>query len=479
MKKLLILILNVTLVLSLYSCAKDADTLDVEECLDTSTTQNPSSSGDWISVKLQTFIPADFLKLKFPLFQDYVSNDIYVYKLSYNSFDANQGNDVIRASGLLIVPKVACTNGTNNPWVVLNHGTIVDNASAPTNKYSEGVFEASLGFVTLVPDYIGYGDSYSSDPNTRVHPYIIAATYASDGYSMMKAAKSALTDNSISLGRLYLKGYSEGGYATLALQRFLETDATASGEFTITASAPSAGPYSTVGLGVVLTGANADASISPTLMGFLATSYYYNYSDISGSYEFSDIFNQSKSFDVANLFDGTFSSTLTEATYADLGISTINTLMTPDLVSTLQTDTLSLYTGFANLANDSGVAYGTAVAGLTDPYSIALNTNDLLFTSAAFPATAPLPYAPGVTTIFYHCTGDNTIYSSATEGAYDTFFGLSLGASPVKKVLGYADKTHGQCPYIFTPALCFLEIEAATALGGSYSSLGANSTCKN
>ena len=247
----------------------------------------------------------------------------HIYKLTYVSNDANKGSDTFNASGLLIVPYSVEDDANNSaPWVVLSHGTIVDNASAPTNNLGKGLLEASLGFITLVPDYIGFGESYSSDPSTRIHPYIIGSSYASDGVNMMNAAKSVLSTMGITPGRLYLKGYSEGGYATLALQKELETNH--SSTYTVTASAPSAGPYSTVGLGQQLTTTLADTTISPTLFGYLATSYYYNYSAVSAQYDLSTVFNQTDSYDEETLFNGEKSSTETEAIYAGLGISTIN-----------------------------------------------------------------------------------------------------------------------------------------------------------
>ena len=66
--------------------------------------------------------------------------------------------------------------------------------------FSEGLLEASLGFITIVPDYIGFGAIYNSDPSVRIHPYIIAKSYASDGVNMMTAAKSALEAHGITLG---------------------------------------------------------------------------------------------------------------------------------------------------------------------------------------------------------------------------------------------------------------------------------------
>ncbi|MCK7491427.1 MAG: hypothetical protein MZW92_06745 [Comamonadaceae bacterium] len=59
---------------------------------------------------------------------------------------------------------------------------------------------------------------------------------------MMRALRSWCSTHAINLdGRIFPAGYSEGGYATMAAQREIET--LHAGEFAITASAPAAGPY--------------------------------------------------------------------------------------------------------------------------------------------------------------------------------------------------------------------------------------------
>lgn len=365
----------------------------------------------------------------------------HIYKLTYVSNDANQGSDTFNASGLLIVPySVEDDENNSAPWIVLSHGTIVDNASAPTNNLGEGLLEASRGFITLVPDYIGFGESYNSDPTTRIHPYIIASSYASDGVNMMNAAKSVLSSIGITLGNLYLKGYSEGGYATLALQKELETNH--SSTYTIAASAPSAGPYSTVGLGQQLTTTMADSTVSPTLFGYLATSYYYNYPSISAQYSLNAVFNQSESYDVENLFNGQKSSTETEALYASLGISTINGLLSSDVVSAMGAQLTALVVASAN-----PVDLLTEIATMTESFSGALFGNDLVFSG----------WAPSSDTYFYHCADDATIPATITTSAVSVFEILSSSITTIATATG----GHGGCPYIFTPTLCFSQLEGA------------------
>ncbi len=62
----------------------------------------------------------------------------------------------------------------------------------------------------------------------------------STSYDMLKATKEFLTNEEVKANnKLFLLGYSEGGYATLALQKYLEDK----GDLSITHSLPGAGAY--------------------------------------------------------------------------------------------------------------------------------------------------------------------------------------------------------------------------------------------
>jgi pimeloyl-ACP methyl ester carboxylesterase len=485
----LIFVLTLSL---LYSCS-DGGGVNTGSCLISDTITSNSMYGEYVSIEKQYSLSKEYVTNSISessaALGAAITSGVHIYKISYNSKQTSTDSVTTQSSGLLIVPYTACTDSENTaPWVVLNHGTIVDDASAPTNNLREGLFEGGLGFIVVVPDYIGFGDSYNSDPSVRIHPYIIADSYAVDGFAIMKAASQILNANDITPGNLYLKGYSEGGYAALSLQRYLETSGQS--DFTITASAPSAGPYSTVGLGALLTTSLADQTISPTLFGFLATSYYYNYpSTVGAAYELEDVFKQSESYDEDTLFNGQSSSTQTEAIYASLGISTINTLLESEVVSAMATDTGAIATGAAAIGvSDAGQSFAAAIAGMTDAFSAALFTNDILY--GALAASAPDNYFPRVPTIFYHCSNDSTIYPSATSGAVATFQGLETSYSVTSTNTfsntsqeGPESAPHSGCAFTLTPSVCFKEIEAAKALGLSaaqyMASPTAGSMCTN
>jgi pimeloyl-ACP methyl ester carboxylesterase len=77
---------------------------------------------------------------------------------------------------------------------------------------------ASLGYIVVAPDYVGYGSSKGVP-----HPYLQAAPTAAAMVDALTAAqtwrrRNAAADN----GQLFLTGYSEGGYATVATLRAMQ-----------------------------------------------------------------------------------------------------------------------------------------------------------------------------------------------------------------------------------------------------------------
>ena len=191
--------------------------------------------------------------------------DVSCYSLVYKTTDVNDA--LIDASGLLCLPKGKSGAG---PLLSFQHGTIFNKADAPTtldsSYYWTGPLFASMGYIAVVPDYLGYGASGSI-----LHPYLHAKTLSSSAVDMLRAAKRFLAlpeINTATDGRLFLAGYSEGGYATLAAQRSLEGLPT---EFTVTVSEPGAGPYDVSG--TFASQVNLPTVNRPAYMAFLVKSY--------------------------------------------------------------------------------------------------------------------------------------------------------------------------------------------------------------
>jgi len=175
------------------------------------------------------------------LFQVFIRNDIRVYRIEYNT--TNSDGKPIRASGALLVPVGSGVQNRALPLLSLQHGTIQNDNDAPSNyqsgseAYTFGSVFASQGYIISAPDYIGYGAS-----KDLPHPYEHNKSLASASLDMLRASREFIADNNLNWDkRLFVAGYSEGGYATMALQKKIEEET--NGEFNLVASSCGAGAY--------------------------------------------------------------------------------------------------------------------------------------------------------------------------------------------------------------------------------------------
>ncbi|MGV3559315.1 alpha/beta hydrolase family protein [Larkinella arboricola] len=164
-------------------------------------------------------------------------HDVKVYKLVYNT--TLPDGTATKASGALIVPQTT----TAVPMLSQQHATIQDDADAPSNfgPNSDAAFGgtlfASMGFILACPDYIGYGET-----KNLPHLYEHRESLATTSLDMLRAAREFIRKNSIKWDeRLFLTGYSEGGFATMSLQKKIEEEFPS--EFKLVASSMGAGAY--------------------------------------------------------------------------------------------------------------------------------------------------------------------------------------------------------------------------------------------
>ncbi len=116
---------------------------------------------------------------------------------------------------------------------------------------------------------------------------------------MIKAAKHYLYNKETALSnRLFLIGYSEGGYVTMAAQTEIETNA--SHHLTITAAAEGAGGYD---LNVMLSGiATSPTYAAPSFITLLIKAYNSTY---NWNRPYSDFFQKPYASQIPELLDGT------------------------------------------------------------------------------------------------------------------------------------------------------------------------------
>lgn len=173
-----------------------------------------------------------------PLLAGYAKYNVKVYKVSYKT--TNTDGTAITASGAVLLP----VTDQSVSLISVQHGTITTDDAAPSNfqNGSEaatfGSVFGSMGYIISYPDYIGYGAS-----KDLPHPYEHRASLASSTLDMLRAAKELLKQQTDVKWneKLYVAGYSEGGYATMCLQKKIEEEA--SSEFNLKASSCGAGAY--------------------------------------------------------------------------------------------------------------------------------------------------------------------------------------------------------------------------------------------
>jgi pimeloyl-ACP methyl ester carboxylesterase len=167
-----------------------------------------------------------------------IRNDVKVDKITYKTTFKEQN---IVASGLVCQPKTA----GNYPILCFQNGTNTEHSLAPSEDPTSDLFQimesvASLGFIVVMPDYIGFGSSASLP-----HPYLHAASTTQSILDMLRAVKELGSgDQAIAkpTADLFIFGYSQGGWATMELQKSIELNY--SSEFNLVASSCASGPYS-------------------------------------------------------------------------------------------------------------------------------------------------------------------------------------------------------------------------------------------
>ncbi|MBI5256563.1 MAG: prolyl oligopeptidase family serine peptidase [Burkholderiales bacterium] len=145
----------------------------------------------------------------------------------------------IRASALVSVPVKG--PGARSPVMSYQHGTLFRDAEAPSNHAvaaEPAVIMASLGYIVVAADYVGYGVSRGAP-----HPYLLSAPSAAAVLDLLTAAKYWRQKNKVADNKqLFLVGYSEGGYVTMAAHRALQAGSHAQ-KGQVLAVVPGAGPY--------------------------------------------------------------------------------------------------------------------------------------------------------------------------------------------------------------------------------------------
>lgn len=343
---------------------------------------------EWINTKTVDQIETDYpLAIQEDLELRY---SVTIYRIRYQTLDTFAKPTT--ASGVIAVP-LGIKSGA--PVLSFQHGAISDRANAPSvNGKRVGTdmvlyLMGAKGYLTVVPDYLGF------EHNTELHPFLHAKSLAWTVIDIIRCVRSLAAANHYALNdQLFLMGYSEGGYATMAAQR--EIEIYHADELAITASAPMAGPYDL--LGTILQQILSDIPLSkPVYFLYLLLTYNHIYG-----------FEEK----ISNLFVEDFDTTVLELFDGEHDSNTINTalpvtpsaLFAPDLLTTLKNDNYH-------------------------PIKIALENNTVYH------------WNPLSLTRLYHCLEDDVVHYSHSTAAFDYF--NSIGANVTLETL--LSGNHADC----------------------------------
>lgn len=244
-----------------------------------------------------------------------------VYRLIYRTIV--NGNE-IEASGLVCTPAIP----GDYPVICFQNGTNTVDDYAPSRfpantSYQMVEMVASMGFVVVLPDYPGFGASAQIP-----HPYLIKEPTVTSIVDMLYAVRelegSELPGYTIK-NEFYLIGYSQGGWATLALHKAMELDF--STDFNLKGSVCGAGPYD---LSFLLQSIIGDANYPmPVYIAYIVNSYS-DYNEFTNPVI--DILNEPYASRLSSLFTGT------------LDLSEINSQLTTTISDLINSDFRSGFT---------------------------------------------------------------------------------------------------------------------------------------
>ncbi len=251
-------------------------------------------------------------------FKPYVISDVSIYKMVYKTSINGQE---LKASGLVCVPS---TPG-EYPVLSFQNGTNTLNADAPSEFPSDYTYQliesvASMGYVVVIADYPGFGES-SQIP----HPYLVKEPTVRSLTDMLFAVKEMAENDlpGITLKNEYsLIGYSQGGWATLALDKELELEH--SDDFNLTGIVCGAGPYN---ISLLFQGmVSLSTYPMPVYIGYIVNAYsaYQQFSN-----PVTDILNEPYASRLSSLYNGTLTSNEINSQLTD----SISGLLTPDFLS--------------------------------------------------------------------------------------------------------------------------------------------------
>jgi pimeloyl-ACP methyl ester carboxylesterase len=349
--------------------------------------------GSRAAVELQLLIQFSGRNIDPALF----AHNVDVYKVIYKT---TFKDSEINASGLIFLPKTTDPVG----MISFQHGTIVRHADAPSVQDPESLEVVSyaaltsMGFITVVPDMIGFGES-----KEIFHPYYVEEPTAVAVIDLLRSAETLAEEKQIPFNsKLFLAGYSQGGYATMATHKALEENPLEN--FDLIASFPAAGGYDISAMQEYFFG--LDTYRHPFYLAYVGQSYQEYYDNPA---LLADFFNEPYASTIPGLFDGL------------KGQDAINDGLTEDIQALVRPEVIA----------DIGV----------DP--------QYDYLKEAFAENSLVDWKPTIPMFMYHGDADTTVPFENSQVTYDQLLANGASADIVKFItLPGADHSTGIEPYV-------------------------------
>ena len=192
--------------------------------------------GRWDADKLNQILTTDTPKF-FGVSVTYTParNAVRLYRVTYASVIPEMGNKPTTASGLLAIPD---TGDTSFPMFSYQHGTVYGKEQVPSFPDQSPETQLALaqfagqGYVVIGADYFGMG--LSKEPEG----YMVKGSHQQATYDMLMASRAVLAQMKFTTPKLFIGGWSQGGFVTMAFLEKLESAGVPVAAAT-TASAPS------------------------------------------------------------------------------------------------------------------------------------------------------------------------------------------------------------------------------------------------
>jgi len=316
--------------------------------------------------------------------KSYVTSGMNVYRMVYLT---KIGDEEVEASGLVCVPE---TPG-KYPVLSFQNGTNTMHNNAPSVDVTDISYTliqsiSSMGFIVLIPDYPGFGSSAQIP-----HPYLISEptvrAIVDMFYALIEGGElrfpGAMIEN-----EYYLLGYSQGGWASLALHRALELDYP--DDFNLIGSVCGAGSYNMYNLFLEMI--SADTYPMPSYLGYVINAYsaYKQFTN-----PVTDILKEPYATNLSSLYTG------------NLSLDQINNQLNTSISGLFMQDFLD---GFVSSPDYSSV-------------------RDALVNNSISPWNSKKPL------LFVHGEDDATVSVTATETMYDEMIGAGTSPSTCTKLI--------------------------------------------